>query len=323
MAYEGANGQTQKEFESVFGFKEDNSAFLDELKQLKKSAEISNSLWVLDGFKLEPTYTKLMKELFDAPPRATNFSGDPEGSADKINAWISESTKGMIPSMVTPTQVSKFKLALVNAVYFKQDWKKPFQEKGTKKDDFNNLDGSTTEVEMMRNQSGYRAFDGSSEQVLELPYADDKTSMIIVLPRKMKNYALTADKYAQLLNRLNWQQVNVHLPKFTFETPTFELKGYLTSLGLQQAFGNGADFSGMRKEKDLKIGTALHKAKIIVNEKGTEAAAATVIGMVATSAAPQEPPRVMQFIADKPFYYCIQDNATGAILFMGKMNAME
>ena len=113
------------------------------------------------------------------------------------------------------------------------------------------------------------------------------------------------------------------MPKFTFETPTFELKGMLSQLGLKQAFRNDADFSGMREEKDLKIGTALHKAKIVVNEKGTKAAAATVIGMVQTTSAAPRPDPIMEFTADKPFFYLIKDNTTGAILFMGRMNAME
>lgn len=323
MAYEGANGTTQQEFESVFDFEEDNQAFLQELEQLRESAEISNSVWILEDYKILPDYIKKMEQLFNAPPNTTDFKKDPEGSADKINKWIEESTNGMIRKMLSPEQVTQFKMALVNAVYFKQNWKKPFDEKRTTEEDFTNLDDTKSKVQMMRIRDSFRAYDGPGEKVIELPYEDDKTSMVVVLPHQMNGYELTDESYKNLSNRLQWQKVNLELPKFSFETPTFELKELLKELGLNQAFKDDADFSGMREEKDLKIGTALHKAKIIVNEKGTEAAAATVIGMVATSTSASTPRPIMQFKADKPFFYFIKDNETGAILFMGKMNYME
>jgi len=322
MAYEGAKGETQQEFESVFDFEEDNQAFLKELNQLGESAEISNSVWVMKNYKVLPGYIKKMEQLFNEPPYETDFAKDSEGSADKINKWIEESTNGMIKKMLTAEQVRAFKMALVNAVYFKQDWKNPFDEKRTFEKDFTNLDDSKTKVQMMRLKDDFRAFESRTEKIIELPYEDDKTSMVIVLPTKMKGYELNDESYQNLSKKMYWQKVNLELPKFTFETPTFELKVFLQKLGLKQAFQDDADFSGMREEKDLKIGTALHKAKIIVNEKGTEAAAATVIGMVATSASVQEPQPVMQFKTDKPFFYFIKDNQTGAILFVGKMNAM-
>jgi serpin B len=147
--------------------------------------------------------------------------------------------------------------------------------------------------------------------------------MIIVLPNKMKGYELDEASFEALSKQLVYQRVNLELPKFTFETPTFELKDKLIKLGLKQAFTDAADFSGMREEQDLKIGTVMHKAKIIVNEKGTEAAAATVVGMVKTTSVSVRPDPVMEFETDKPFFYFIKDNATGALLFMGKMNEMK
>jgi serpin B len=173
----------------------------------------------------------------------------------------------------------------------------------------------------MHSLSYYRAYSGEKEKIIELPYEDDKTSMVIILPNKMEEYELTNEMYNGLTSRLYQQKVNLNLVKFTFETPTFELKPLLKKLGLTSAFENYADFSGMRKEKDLKIGTALHKAKIIVNEEGTEAAAVTVIGMVKTTSV-SIPPPIMKFTVDKPFYYFIKDNTTNTILFMGRMNAM-
>lgn len=322
MAYEGANNTTQAEFEKVFGFKEDNSKFIEEIEQLKKVAEISNSVWILKDYKILKSYTDKMKSSFDAEPYFTDFKKDPDGSAEKINAWIEESTNGMIKKMLDGAAVVKFKMALVNAIYFKQGWKSPFNKKATKKDKFTNLDGDIVRVDMMRAQSYYKAYNGANEKVIELPYEDDKTSMVVVLPNNMEGYEMTNANYIGINAGLYTQEVNLSLVKFTFETPTFELKSLLQELGLVSAFENGADFSGMRKEKDLKIGTALHKAKIIVNEEGTEAAAATVVGMIQTTSVHIKPP-VMQFVVDKPFYYFIKDIKTGAILFMGRMNEME
>ncbi|MFK7787078.1 MAG: serpin family protein [Crocinitomicaceae bacterium] len=323
MAYEGANGQTQKEFESVFNFSEDNSALFKEIRQLEDVAKISNSVWVLKNYSVLKSYTDKLQSKFDSEPYTAEFKKDPQGSADKINKWIEESTNGMIKKMLSPEDVEDFKMALVNAIYFKQDWKNTFNKELTQKKDFKNAGGNKVKVDMMHARSYYRAFEGKNEKVIELPYKDDKTSMMIILPNKMKNYKLNDKVYSNLQGRLYNQEVILDLPKFTFETPTFELKPYLTKMGLISAFTDIADFSDMRKEKDLKIGTALHKAKIIVNEEGTEAAAATVIGMVLTSSAPSPPPPpVLRIEVDKPFYYFIKDNETGAILFIGRMNSM-
>jgi len=262
-----------------------------------------------------------MKASFDLKPLYTDFKNDPEGSADRINKWIEKSTNGMIKKMLSPSAVADFKMALVNAIYFKQGWKTPFDKKLTKEDEFTNFDSTKAEIDMMRSVSYYRAYEGAKEKIIELPYEDDLTSMVIVLPNKMKNYELTNDSYSALMARLSQQRVILDLPKFTFETPSFELKTILNKLGMISAFEDYADFSGMREEKDLKIGTALHKAKIIVNEEGTEAAAVTVIGMVQTTSV-SRPTSIMKFTVDKPFYYFIKDNKTGTILFMGRMNEM-
>lgn len=323
MAYEGAEKETQIEFEKVFSFEGNNSKFFAEIDHLKGVAEISNSIWILEKYNILKSYTDKMESSFNLTPYYTDFKKDPKGSADRINGWIEKSTNGMIKKMLEPDDVVEFKMALVNAIYFKQNWKITFDKELTKKDKFKNTDGSKAEVDMMHSLNYYRAYSGPKEKVIELPYDDDKTSMVIILPNEMKNYEMTNDIYNGLTSQLYQQKVNLDLVKFTFETPTFELKPFLQKIGLVSAFENYADFSGMREEKDLKIGTALHKAKIIVDEEGTEAAAVTVIGMVQiTSAVSTPPPPIMKITVDKPFYYFIKDNETNIILFMGRMNDM-
>jgi serpin B len=321
LAYEGANSETQIEFEKVFGFEEDNSKFIAEIEHLKSVSEISNSIWIMENVEILKSYTDKMKSSFAIEPEFTDFKDDSKGSAKRINDWIEKSTNGMIKDMLKPSDVKDFKMALVNAIYFKQGWKYTFDKKRTKKDEFTNYNGTLAEIDMMHSKRYYRAFDSKKEKVIELPYQDDKTSMVVILPNKMKGYEMTNENYDALISQLSKQEVNLKLPKFTFETSTFELKPFLKPLGMDSAFVNFANFSGMREENDLKIGAALHKAKIIVNEKGTEAAAATVIGMNKKTSI-STPSPVMQLTVDTPFYYFIKDNNTGTILFMGRMNAM-
>ncbi|NOQ71649.1 MAG: hypothetical protein GQ574_06595 [Crocinitomix sp.] len=322
MAYEGTSGTTQEEFEKVFNFTENNAVFLAEIAELKKVAQISNSVWILKNYETLSSYRKKLKDLFDSEPYQTDFEKDPEGSAEKINKWIEKNTNGMIKDMVTADAVADFKLAIVNAIYFKQNWKKTFDKEKSKKAEFNNASGSVTEVDMMHALDRFKSFDGKNEKIIELPYNDDKTSMVVILPNKMKNYEISNEAYDELVSKMIHQKVNLDFPKFTHETPTFELKPYLEKMGLKIAFSNAANFSDIRKEKDLKIGTALHKAKIIVNEEGTEAAAATIIGMVETTSVSIKPQPILKITVDKPFYYFIKDNESNAILFMGRMNEM-
>ena len=323
MAYEGANNATQKEFESVFGFQANNQTFIKEMQELKKVAAISNSIWIQDNFTILDSYIKAIRKNFGSSPTYTDFMIDPEGSAKKINQWIEKSTNGMIQKMVTPDDVKAFKMALVNAIYFKEDWLYAFDKNKTEKNqDFHNISGPKSKVDLMYAYRNFRAKDGKDEKVIELPYKGGRTSMIVIMPENMKRYELNEKKYNELINGLYNQDVKFHLPVFSYETPTFELKDYLMAMGMQETFSNSADFSGMRKERDLKIGTALHKAKIIVNEEGTEAAAATVVGMVLTTSVSTREPIIMEMRVDKPFYYFIRDNQTNTILFMGQITEL-
>ena len=254
MVYEGADSETKKEFETVFNFKPDNSSYYDELKQLKEVAKISNSVWIQRKFDVLDSYIKTLKKHFETEPYSTDFLGNPKESADKINAWIESNTEGMIKKMVSAKDVQDFKLALVNAIYFKEDWSVPFDEKRTKVEKFTNLDKSKINVKMMHRSDFFRAHSGEKEKVIELPYEGGKTSMIIILPDRMNSYKLNEDKYSQLIASGYRQKVNFYLPRFTFETSTFDLKKPLIDLGLNIVFTDGADLSKIRKERDLKVG---------------------------------------------------------------------
>jgi serpin B len=160
---------------------------------------------------------------------------------------------------------------------------------------------------------------GEGVQVLEMPYKGDALSMVVLLPEKADGLgdlekSLSAEKIDGWLKALRQEKVEVYLPRFQM-TVRFELSRTLAEMGMPLAFSRGADFSGMDGTKDLFISNVIHKAFVDVNEKGTEAAAATAVVM--TLGAMPEPPPV--FRADHPFLFLIRDKKSGSILFMGRL----
>ncbi len=322
MAYEGAERETKQQFEETFGFETNNEKFYKELASLGKVAKISNSIWIQESFDILESYISTINQRFGTSPYSVDFEFKPEESAEKINQWIEKSTHGMIKKIVSPLSVKKLKMALINAIYFKEKWKIPFNKNITQKRDFTNLNDEIVQVDMMRSSESYKVYVSEKVKVIEIPYENELTSMMIVLPRNMKKYRIGNKEYNEFHNQLRRQKVNLMLPKFTFESPTLELKENLEGIGFTHAFSNGANFSKMREENDLKIGTALHKAKIIINEEGTEAAASTVVGIGKNRSVSIANPR-LDFIVNKPFIYIIKDNRTNAILFIGRMTTMS
>ena len=160
-------------------------------------------------------------------------------------------------------------------------------------------------------------------QVLELPYDGDEISMIIALPKDDSDLSTVISSldetiYDSWIDNLEQREVDIYLPKFKIETPVLNLNDYLQTLGLKDAFGNDADFSGITGNKDLLISDVLHKAYIDVNEEGTEAAAATAVIMELKSINGGGSSRVV-FDCDHPFLFMLQHKETGTILFMGTL----
>jgi serpin B len=211
---------------------------------------------------------------------------------------------------------------LTNAIYFKGDWQSPFTADQTKPAPFLLSDGKKIEAPLMFQQKrfGYRTLDGA--QLLELPYGNGQMSMIAVLPEKPDGLAklesqLTSQWLERAITGLRKREVHVYFPKFKM-TSEFSLGGTLQALGMTLAFdANQAEFSRMSDVGGLSISSVHHKAFVDVNEKGTEAAAATSAVVGLTSAPVQEKP--VTFRADHPFLFLIRDQATGALVFMGRV----
>jgi serpin B len=209
------------------------------------------------------------------------------------------------------------RLVLANAIYFNAGWFFPFDEEGTHDGAFNLIDGGQIQVPMMFQQETFSYSGGDGYQVVELLYVGQEMAMVILLPDQgmfetFEN-GLTSEKLSEILGGMGYQSVALTMPRFEYESE-FSLKETLIKLGMRAPFTE-ADFSGMDGTRDLLISEVVHKAFVSVDEKGTEAAAATAV-IIALSSAPSAP---VEMTVDRPFIYMIRDLKTGTLLFMGRV----
>ena len=327
MAYEGAKENTSNEMQKVLNVLQNDSVTLGTfgkvynlLNQNQRGYTIStaNAFWAHEDYQFLKDYLYLLKNYYMAEANELDFAKNVE-AAETINNWIEEKTHDKIKDMIDSSMLSEMtKLVLTNAIYFKGFWANPFDPDNTFENDFELLSKNTVRVEMMSQESDFNYTETDDLQILELDYAGNDLSMIIILPKE--NDISVAESAINIQNLSNWKndfyqlEINVEIPKFKFEKK-YILNDLLKEMGIIDAFLPGAaDFSGMDGTRYLYLGTALHQSFIDVNEEGTEAAAATAIIMEATAI-----PEYKEFIADHPFIFLIQHKETGAILFMGKV----
>jgi len=282
---------------------------------------LANSLWGQKDFPFRPEFLDVLATNYGAGMRLVDYAADPEGARQAINGWVSDETRKKIQDLIPEGAIDGMtRLVLANAIYFKAGWRDPFDASATSPEDFHRLDGSTVEVPMMHQEEslGYAA--GEGVQALELPYVSGDMSMLILLPDEGRFEAfqdgLSAQTLEAILSGLSYRPVVLSLPKFTYVS-AFSLNDALKELGMADAFDpDKADFSGMDGARDLYISNVLHKAFVAVDEKGTEAAAATAVIMEVTSAPIDQP---MVVTVDRPFIYLIRDTRTGSVLFLGRV----
>jgi serpin B len=236
-----------------------------------------------------------------------------------INNWVAQRTEGKIPSLFAPDSLLGARLAIVNTLYFNAAWEAVFDASKTKAEAFHLLDGTTVDAPMMRNSklSSARAALVDGVQLLELPYDGGDVSLLVVAPATGTfttfSKDLTASRLDDLTSKLTSGLLDVRLPKFKFDS-RLELGDDLKALGMASAFAPGtADFS--RMAPDLFIGVAVHQAVIVLDESGTEAAAATGFGVFTTSL----PPEPTEVVINRPFLFFIRDAKTGLVLFSGRV----
>src|SRR5262245_4746153 len=327
MTYNGAAGKTQQEMGRSLKLDEMNLVEIDHktaglLKSLKGAdpkveLSIANSIWARKGVQFKEDFLSRNQQFFGAEIASLDFA-DPR-SLTRINGWVNKSTNGKIARIIDQIGAQHV-MFLINAVYFKGQWQKKFDKTLTRDEPFHLLDGKTKPTPLMSQSGEYRYLRGEKFQAVNLLYGQGDVSLYLFLPDQDSslNEFLTGFSYQQ------WEQWtgsfrptpgDVKIPRFKLDYEK-TLNDSLQALGMKSAFAQGqADFSGMRAERDLFISEVKHKAVVEVNEEGTEAAAATSVGISVTSIRPQ--PQRFSFIADRPFLMAICDQRTGAILFLG------
>jgi len=338
MTYAGARGQTAEEMAAVLGLALPDEQVHPAMNALDLALHAgedldldsyeppifrsANALWGQDGLGFEEEFLETLAANYGAGMRVTDFA-ETEEARLAINAWVEEQTEDRIKDLIKPGVLSALtRLVLTNAVYFKAQWQNPFSESATEDGVFHQGNGTNVTVPMMRQTEslGYYGEDGL--QVVELPYAGQSHSMLILLPEggQLADLAAGLDeaRLQELVSRLERQSVALTMPRFEYEAE-FELGEMLAEMGMPTAFSEGADFTGMTTETGLFISEVVHKAWVAVDEKGTEAAAATAVIMVG-SAMPMEP---VEMTVDRPFLFAIRHRTTGALLFVGQVVELE
>jgi serpin B len=336
MTYAGARGETERQMADVLHFtlSQDrlHPAFnsLDlELARRGEGAEgkdedgfrlnIANALWGQDGYEFLPEFLDALAENYGAGLRLLDFASAPEESRVTINEWVSDQTEDKIRDLIPEGAIDPLtRLVLTNAIYFNAAWNHPFEESLTEDSSFDLLNGGEVSVPMMMQTESFGYAEGEGYQAVELLYAGRELSMVILLPKAGEFEAfersLDADRVDAIVETLAHREVALTMPKFEFDSH-FSLSKSLAAMGMQDAFNDAADFSGMTGDRDLFISDVIHQAFVSVDEAGTEAAAATAV-IMAELAMPEEP---VEFTADHPFIFMIRDIETGAILFVGRV----
>lgn len=281
---------------------------------------IANSAWGQEGFDFRQAFLELLARNYGAGLYLADFSKKPEDERKRINAWVEDKTRERIKDLLPEGSITGLtRLVLANAIYFKANWTEQFSPEATQPGPFTRNDGSKVEVPMMRTTESFAYAKAGDLEAVELPYAGGKASMVILLPAAGGLPALEAtlgERVAQLVPQLKAAPVQLAMPRWEF-TSEFRLKDALVALGAADAFDEAAcDLSGIAGEPgELVVSDVFHKAFVKVDEKGTEAAAATAAVIRATGA-PAEP---VKLTIDRPFVFFIREKETGAVLFAGRV----
>ena len=317
----GAEGETRAEFEAVLGL--DPETLAAELRTLSHALmntsgstnlNIAGSIWTADGFTIAPDFAQAMQTYFDAPAHTRDFAA--EATVDEINAWVYERTEGLIEELIQSIGRDEVML-LINTLYFSAKWAQDMNPMTEFPGQFRPEIGSLVEVPFL--STGTRRLAVSVTDTFEavlLPYDDDRLGLLLVRPRdgtSVRDFAVAHDLNEIIAGLAVRDEVQVRMPRLDLEFE-LELNALLQTLGLKSAFSDLADLSGLLEDDErLRISRVLQKVRLIVDEEGTEAAAATVVGIEPLSI----PLNLIELTFDTPYLYIIYDRRTGIPLFMG------
>lgn len=331
MALNGANGETLKDMQAALrltGLSEAqlNQGYRDLIRLLSgldshTELRIANSIWGRQGLRMEPAFENAGRTFFDAEVQSLDF-GSPQ-AVETINRWVSGKTNKRIPALldrIGPDEV----LFLINAIYFKGKWRESFDPKNTRDGPFRGADGRSRTAPLMQQQTTLWYDETADYQAVDLLYGNGTFGMTVILPKANRTPAgllarLDPAAWKALTERFHGADVNLTLPRFRMEY-TRRLTPDLQALGMKLAFDPGrADFSrvaDVRPER-LYISRVEQKSFVEVNEEGTEAAAATGVGVSVTSAR-----QVFDMKVDRPFVFAIRERLSGTVMFLGLMNVV-
>lgn len=336
MARAGARGRTASEMDAVMhdAASDAHAAWLNALDAALSSRNgrfrdaagdeqevvlrIANAPFAQRELPLEDAYLEALATRFGAGLRLVDYIAATEDARLAINGWVADQTEDRIPELLVPGVLTPMtRLTLVNAIYLKAAWRTPFVEEMTAPGPFTRLDGSTIDVPMMHLADPLAYAEGDGWRAVELPYVGDELAMTIIVPDELPTFeaGLDTDAFDAIIAALAERTVRLSLPRFGTESK-LSLADALRALGMPLAFDGGmADFSGITTAEQLFIAEVIHQANIDVDEKGTEAAAATAVVMDLGSG-PGEP---IELTVDRPFMFALRDTQTGAIVFLGRV----
>lgn len=330
MVWNGAKGETKAGIEKALGYKENyvkainayHHKMAESLEKTDPSTKlaIANSIWFKETATLKETFRQANEKWYDAEVKGVNFSQ--EETKNLINKWCEDKTQGLIKKVIDRTSNDDM-IYLINALYFKGIWAGGFEFKtsDTKQQDFTLEDKTKVKVPMMYQKSEISYLENEMFAAVSLPYGNGAYSMIVILPQldetllNMSDLLMKTDVFAKELSKFQRANVELHLPKFKIEYD-IELNSILQTMGMTEAFLGSADFTDAFEKANFYISKVSQFTAVDVNEKGTEAAAVTVVEGKMNAA---EPAKEVVFRADRPFAFLIQENSTGSILFMGKV----
>lgn len=328
----GAEGETRVQMARVLGLAAGDEALdlawkdlIQSLRAEKPGRQVSlaNRLFGQKAYGFLPAFTARLAAGFDAPLEEVDY-GTPELARNRINSWVAGQTRDMIKDLIPSGVLTPLtRLVLANAIHFKGEWDQPFSKSRTIDQPFEMAPGSTKALPMMSQQGRFtlREDDGATSLALSCKGGD--RAVVFILPKK--RHGLTELEAALTPERLEYlvasvapaERVDLRLPRFEVDT-RFSLNASLKKMGMPRAFEAGkAQFGGMNGGKEpLQIDAVLHKAVLKVDEQGAEAAAATGV-VVGVRSAPARP--IRRFVVDQPFLVAIRDQATGGLLFLGRV----
>ena len=333
MTAAGARGATAGEMAKVLGLppsEEAQAAIAETLRILNNPPKVAgqdayqlsvaNALWGQNGLEFRKEFLDLLAKDYQATLKSLDFASAASAAAKAINEWVEEKTSGKIKDLVDAGAVQGAVLVLTNAIYFKSGWETPFSKAATKDLPFHRQGGDPVNIPMMGRIGRFGYLKGEGFQALDIPYQGRELTMTIFLPDEAEGLAalekqLTAENVARWLLEIKDQDVDARIPRWK-TTAQIQLSRELKAMGMPLAFSGSADFSGIGSGP-LFVSEVIHKAFIDVDEKGTEAAAATAVVMRASAPRIPEHPKV--FLADHPFVYLIRHKQSGAILFLGRV----